>query len=752
MKQPYNTTIYNTALYMRLSRDDELQGESGSIQTQRMMLRQYAAEHGLNVIDEYIDDGWSGTNFDRPDFQRMIDDIEDGKINCVVTKDLSRLGRNYILTGQYTEIYFPSKGVRYIAVNDNVDTINGENELAPFLNILNEMHARQTSKKVKAAMRTRFANGAHYGAYAPLGYVKDPDKKGHLLIDPETRWIIEKIFDLAVHGRGAASITRILVEEKVPTPGWLNFQRYGTFANIYAGAPEEKAYAWTIAQVKSILKEETYIGHSVHNKQTNISFKNKKKVRKPKEEWYRVENTHEAIISEDVFRQVQEQICNRRRRQKNGTTQIFSGLVKCADCGWSLAYGMNSQNKNPYAHYHCSKYGQGLHQCSMHYIRYDVLYAYVLSRLQYWSVLAQQDGDKLLKRLLNASDKERNTARKRQTAELKKAEKRKAEVDTLFAKMYEDWSAGRITEYNFNMLSEKYQGEQRELDVKIERLHEAMEAAAQTAVDAEKWIGLMKQYVNPTELTAELLNTLIEKIIIHEPKKDESGEKVDRTTTDAQTTNNTSVMMTTVSGDMYAIGYISLGSLNNTVKAVKIDGVEPTVDNVKNETYKIARPFNIAYKEDALSDAAKDFINYIMSSEGQQIITDNGYISIDGAQPYSGNNTGGKIVIAGSSSVSPVMEKLAEAYKKINADADIEIQTNDSTTGMTSAADGVCDIGMASRELKDNELESGLTPLVIAMDGIAVIVNNDNPASDISSDEIKSIYIGEIGNWESIIK
>ena len=235
-------------------------------------------------------------------------------------------------------------------------------------------------------------------------------------------------------------------------------------------------------------------------------------------------------------------------------------------------------------------------------------------------------------------------------------------------------------------------------------------------------------------------------------EKDESGEKVDRTTTDAQTTNNTSVMMTTVSGDMYAIGYISLGSLNNTVKAVKIDGVEPTVDNVKNETYKIARPFNIAYKEDALSDAAKDFINYIMSSEGQQIITDNGYISIDGAQPYSGNNTGGKIVIAGSSSVSPVMEKLAEAYKKINADADIEIQTTDSTTGMTSAADGVCDIGMASRELKDNELESGLTPLVIAMDGIAVIVNNDNPASDISSDEIKSIYIGEIGNWESIIK
>ena len=412
MKQPNNTMIYNTALYLRLSRDDELQGESGSIQTQRMMLRQYAEEHELTVVGEYIDDGWSGTNFDRPGFQRMIDDIEEGKINCVVTKDLSRLGRNYILTGQYTEIYFPSKGVRYIAVNDNVDTLNGESELAPFLNILNEMHARQTSKKVKAAMRTRFANGAHYGAYAPLGYIKDPDKSGHLLVDPETKWIIEKIFDLAVHGHGATSITHILVDEKVPTPGWLNFQRYGTFANIYAGASEEKSYAWTVTQVKSILKEETYIGHSVHNKQSNISFKNKKKVRKPQEEWYRVENTHEAIISEDVFRQVQEQIAHRRRKQKDGTTQIFSGLVKCADCGWSMAYGMNKQNKKPYGYYHCSKNGQGLHQCSMHYIRYDVLYTYVLTRVQYWSQQAQQDGDKLLQRLLNASEKNVTPSRK----------------------------------------------------------------------------------------------------------------------------------------------------------------------------------------------------------------------------------------------------------------------------------------------------------------------------------------------------
>ena len=331
MKQPNNTTIYNTALYLRLSRDDELQGESGSIRTQRMMLREYAHEHGLNVVGEYIDDGWSGTNFDRPEFQRMIDDIEDGRINCVVTKDLSRLGRNYILTGQYTELYFPSKGVRYIAINDNVDTLNGDNELAPFLNILNEMHARQTSKKVKAAFRTRFANGAHYGAYAPLGYRKDPEQTGHLLIDPDTKWIIERIFELALHGAGAAKITRILMEEKVSTPAWVNFQRNGTFAHVFEGAEESKRYQWTIAQVKSILKDENYIGNSVHNRQSTVSFKNKKVVRKPESEWFRVENTHEAIITKEVFLQVQEQIAGRRRVCKNGQTQIFAGLIKCAD-------------------------------------------------------------------------------------------------------------------------------------------------------------------------------------------------------------------------------------------------------------------------------------------------------------------------------------------------------------------------------------------------------------------------------------
>lgn len=525
MKQPSNTKIYRTALYMRLSRDDELQGESGSIQTQRMMLRQYAQEHSLTVIEEYVDDGWSGTNYDRPAFQRMIDDIEDGKINCVVTKDLSRLGRNYILTGQYTEIYFPSKGVRYIAVNDNVDTLNGENELAPFLNILNEMHARQTSKKVKAAFRARFASGAHYGACAPIGYVKDPNQKGHLLIDEETRWIVEKIYNLSLSGVGAEKIARTLIAEKVPTAAWLNFQRYGTNANKYADQPESKRYAWTVGQVKNILRNETYIGDSVHNKSGTISFKSKQQVARPKSEWFTVENTHKAIISRDDFARVQQQIASRRRERRNGTTQIFAGLIRCADCGWSMTFVENHQNKKPYGYYRCAKYAFALGECSMHYIRYDVLYAYVLSRLQFWIQAAQRDGDKLMNRLLNAGGKGKNAVRKRHETELKRAEKRKAELDRLFAKLYEDWAAGRISEQNFTMLSEKYQAEQAEVADRIEKAHTLMEATAKDAEDAGKWVELIRQYSSPTELTQELVNALIEKITVHEAVKSADGSR-----------------------------------------------------------------------------------------------------------------------------------------------------------------------------------------------------------------------------------
>ena len=523
MKQPYNT-----ALYMRLSRDDENYGDSVSIETQKTILRQFAKENQLHVMDEYIDDGWSGTNFERPNFKRMMDDVELGKINCIVTKDLSRFGREHVMMDYYLEFVFPEKKIRYIAVSDNEDTEKGLSDFVPFKNLFNEWFAKDTSRKVKTALHAKFAAGQHICTYAPIGYKKHSEVKNLLEIDEETRWIVEKIFDLAYRGAGAAKITNILIDEQIPTAGWLNYTRYGKFAHIYAEAPEEKRYAWTISQVKCILKDEIYIGNSVHGKQTNISYKNKKKIRKPQEEWFRVENTHPAIISKDVFQQVQEQIASRRRKQQDGTTQIFAGLLKCADCGWAMSFGTNKQNSKPYSYFNCTSYrqfGKKHATCTAHYIRYDTLYTYVHARLMYWWQQAQADEAKLTERILKAGDKENDAQTKARTASLTRAEKRKEELDRLFSKLYEDWASERITEYNFNMLSKKYQTEQEELLVKIDKLTAELSAEQQSVIDAEKWIASIKKCARPTELTADLLNSLIEKIVIHEGKDSQNGMK-----------------------------------------------------------------------------------------------------------------------------------------------------------------------------------------------------------------------------------
>ena len=525
MKQP---NIYNTALYMRLSRDDESYGDSVSIETQRTILRKYAAENGLHVVDEYIDDGWSGTNFERPSFKRMIADVDAGKVNCIVTKDLSRFGREHVMMDYYLEFVFPEKQIRYIAVTENEDTERGLSDFVPFKNLFNEWFAKDTSRKVKAALRAKHARGERTFTYAPLGYKRDPEKKNALVIDEDTKWIVEKIFNLAAHGAGAGKIRQVLLNEKVPTPGWINYSRYGTFANIYANAPDEKRYDWSLAQVKTMLKDETYIGNTIHNRQTNISYKNKKRVRKPEDEWIRVENTHKAIIDKDLFSQVQEQIANRRRKMKTGETHIFAGLIKCADCGKALSISTHAHSAAPYRYFNCTTYRQyskSVMRCSPHYIRYDVLYIYVLDRVRYWAKQAEIDEGALLQRLLKAGDKERLAASKKQAGELAKAEKRRAELDRLFAKMYEDWAAGRITEYNFNMLSQKYQDEQHELETKIETLKAQLTAQEQSTADAEKWVKRIRQHTRPTELTAELLNTLIEKILVHEAVKQPDGTR-----------------------------------------------------------------------------------------------------------------------------------------------------------------------------------------------------------------------------------
>ena len=512
--------------YMRLSRDDENYGDSVSIETQRTILTQFARENGFHVIDEYVDDGWSGTNFERPSFQKMMDDIDSGRVNCIITKDLSRFGREHVMMDYYLEYYFPEKKVRYIAVSDGEDTEKGLSDFVPFKNLFNEWFAKDTSRKIKTSMNAKFRAGEHTCAYAPIGYKKNPDIKNKLMIDEETRWIVEKIFELALLGNGASKIMKLLIADRVPTPSYLNYKRFGTFSNIYADAPEEKAWEWNIGQVKSILKDETYIGNSVHYRQTKASFKNKRRVYRDKSEWLTVERTHEPIISKSDFDNVQGQLASRRREKKDFTTQVFAGLLKCSGCGWALTYATHKRKDGTYGYYKCGKYSMyGKGYCSNHHIHYDTLYAYVLSRLQYWSKQAHTDEEKLLKKLLNAGDRESGAIRKKQENDLKRAEKRRAELDNLFTRLYEDWVAGRITEYNFNMLSAKYQDEQAQLDEQLNGLKAKLNETRQTSTDAEKWISYIRETAYPTELTAPLLNTLIEKIVVHDAVKMEDGTK-----------------------------------------------------------------------------------------------------------------------------------------------------------------------------------------------------------------------------------
>ena len=512
MKQPISA-----ALYMRLSRDDENTGESNSIETQRKIITQYAKDKNIPVYSEYVDDGYSGMNYDRPAFTRMMDDVDNGKVNCIITKDLSRFGREYIQTGFYLEILFPSRGVRYIAVNDNEDSENGLSDFVPFKSLFNDFYAKDTSRKVRAAHKAQFQSGERFCSYAPLGYKKDPEDKNHLVIDDETRWIVERIYSLALQGSGAAKISRILVEEQISTPAYLNYKRYGTFARFFEGKSDSKQYEWDITTVKKILKDETYIGNTVHCRQTKLSYKSKKRVNRPPEDWVTVANTHEAIISQDDFALVQQMIAARRRPRSDGTTQIFAGLVKCADCGCSLVYGMNNQRKT--AFFQCSRYAQGFGQCSMHYIRYDVLYAYVLSRLQHWANAVQQNEGAILDGLQKAVVSEQGAGDKRTATEINAARKRLAKLDNLLAKLYEDRLNGTVSERNFSMLTEKYQREQDELTAKIETLTAQLETVKQQTDGIEKWIDAVKRYTNPTELTAEMLNELIEKIVVHSAVK-----------------------------------------------------------------------------------------------------------------------------------------------------------------------------------------------------------------------------------------
>ena len=502
-------SIYTAALYMRLSKDDDGAAESASIITQRKMLRSYAAEHGYVVFDEYVDDGWSGTNFDRPDFKRMIADIEAKKVNLVITKDLSRLGRDYITAGQYTEIYFPSKGVRYIAIHDGYDSDSPYSDIAPFKNVINEMYARDTSKKIRSAFATKMRDGAYIAAFAPYGYQKDPVDKNHLVVDRQSGQVVKRIFRMAAEGAPPAEIARSLNERGIPPPAVYRCMTHdGLDVNAYS-----KRQEWTSATITKMLRNVVYLGHIAQGKTTKVSFKSQLTVRNPREQWIVVENTHEALVDQETFDLVRRRTMARTCEKKGTFYNLFSGIAKCADCGRNMS-ATGTRKKGSPANLTCGGYKlYGAEECSNHFIDYNVLYEIVQASLREQLAISREECTAILE---NAQKKQAASAgRQERSKEISSIKKRLRELEGIIAKLYEDNGAGRLSDSRMNKLLSKYAQEAEALEQRMAALQSEKATWEPSLQETrEKLDKLLRQITDVAELTPKLLFKLVDHIEI----------------------------------------------------------------------------------------------------------------------------------------------------------------------------------------------------------------------------------------------
>ena len=510
-----------TALYCRLSRDDELSGESMSIQTQKTILEQYAKEHGLTNCQFFVDDGFSGTNFNRPDFQRMLALVEEDKVAVVCVKDLSRLGRNYLQTGLYTEVVFPEHDTRFIAINDNVDSDSGDNEFAPFRNILNEWYAKDCSKKVRSAYRAKAIKGDFTGPVAPYGYSKDPANKYHL-IPNECAPVIRRMFQMALEGKTCCMIATVLQREQILTP-----QAYAMIHQGMYYSPERKnnPYAWTTPSVRALLSNPAYTGKMVSQRATSRSYKDKRVIFRPKDEWITVENTHEALVDQATFDTVQERLKIKKPDWTFNPMNIFRGILFCGECGRRMVYSSWTCAKgNVTGKFSCAKYRRyGGKECSSHNIGLADMTALVLEDIRRHASLAAADRERYVEYLMGLSQKGIDGERASWVRESDCCQKRLDELDTIQRKLYEDNVFGRIPDERYEALSASYEEEAKKLKERYLELQSRIASYGENSKSSVDFAELIARYSDITELTEELLNTLVEKIVVHE-REDVDGE------------------------------------------------------------------------------------------------------------------------------------------------------------------------------------------------------------------------------------
>ena len=502
-----------TALYCRLSVDDSVDGESNSITNQKDILGRYAKQHGYKNPQFYIDDGYSGTNFNRPDFQRMMSDVDDGKIDTIIVKDMSRLGRDYLRVGYLTEITFADKDIHFIAINDNVDSENGaDNELIPFKNVFNEWLARDTSKKIRAVMKNKGESGKPLTNTPPLGYKKDPMDKNKWIIDEESAPTVREIFQMCVDGHNPSAIAKILTEKGYDTPK-MYYMKQGR--NMYREV--EYPYIWRRGTVMGILRNTDYIGWITNFTTTRKSYKNKKFVFKDPSEWKVFENHHEPIIDRATFDLVQELTKKRRMSVNNYTdVNIFAGLLYCADCGSPVGLKRVKKNRR-YDYYLCRRYNKRTkRECTQHSIVKKTLEMLVLQDIRRIMEEVKTHEKEFVEEYRKCSAKEMAKLQTAAKVKLRKATIRVEELNTIIANLYEDKVLGKISDERFDLLAKKYEEEQADLKNEIAALQEALDVADDESKNIKEFLKVVKSYTEVTELNSEILNSLIDRIYIDE--------------------------------------------------------------------------------------------------------------------------------------------------------------------------------------------------------------------------------------------
>lgn len=511
-----------TALYCRLSQDDGNVGDSDSIINQKKILAEYAERNGYTPYQFYIDDGFSGTNFERPQFKQMIEDAKKGTVKRIICKDLSRFGRDYIKVGLYTEFIFPDKDIHFIAVNDDVDSnVQKDNDLAPFKNLFNEWYARDTSKKIKAVKKAKGLAGEHMSCVAPYGYRKNPDNPKEWLIDEESAEVVREIFRLCVDGYGPRRIANILTERKLLIPSAYALEKgYAVRNNI-----PKNPCQWSSTVVVDVLERMDYLGHTVNFKTHRKSYKQKKKIENDKSEWKIFENTHEPIIDKSTFDIVQKIRANRKRPTKMGEMPMFSGILYCADCGKKLSFHRRANDPDTKHNFVCSNYRSDTHNCSMHYIRNVVVEQLVLENLREVVSYVKAYEDEFVQMVMDADIKQKSKELAKKKRVLSDKEKRYTQLDGLFQRIYEDNVSGKLSDERFVKLSQGYEAEQKDLQSEIEALRMELSQEKQQSVNVKSFLSTVKKYTEIPELTSEIVHEFIDRIIVHEADKS-SGKRI----------------------------------------------------------------------------------------------------------------------------------------------------------------------------------------------------------------------------------